>query len=73
MPTRWTTHIQNTRKEGETYKAAMMRASKTYKKEEKPNKTPKVKTLKVKDLKKKPIDKPRKKKVVEAVEEISSD
>ena len=81
MPSKWTEHIKATRKEGESYKDAMKRASSTYKKPEKivKEKVVKAKPTKVlkKDLKekrKKP-DQPRKrkKKVVEEVEEAVED
>ena len=72
---KWTDHIKATRKEGESYKDAMKRASSTYKKPEKVVKAKPTKVLK-KDLKKKPKpDQPRKrkKKVVEEVEEAVED
>jgi len=77
MPSKWTEHIKATRKEGESYKDAMKRASSTYKKPDKAIKE-KAKPAKVlkKDLKKKPKpDQPRKrkKKVVEEVEAITED
>jgi len=75
MPSKWTEHIKATRKEGESYKDAMKRASSTYKKPEKIVKAKPTKVLK-KDLKKKPKpDQPRKrkKKVVEEVEAITED
>ena len=80
MSTSWQDHIKKTRKEGESYKDAMKRASATYKKPEKvvKERVVKAKPTKVlkKDLKEKPKpDQPRKrkKKVVEEVEEAVED